>query len=73
MVDLKQKLEKKDMLSIKDVLKKYKESKRLEVLTESLKDFVTQSKLTMDDVARFKDFICGDDSEAFEEFLRRNK
>ena len=73
MVDLKQKLEKKDMLAIKDVLKKYKESKKLEVLTESLKEFVAQSKLTMDDVSRFQDFICGEDSEAFEEFLRRKK
>ena len=61
------------MLAVKDVLKKYKESKKLEVLTGSLKELVAQSKLSMDDVSRFKDFICAEDAEAFEEFLRRNK
>ena len=53
------------MLTIKEVLKKYKESKKLEVLTQSLKEFVAQSKLSMDDVSRFKDFICAEDSDDF--------
>ena len=70
-VDLKQKLDKKDMLLIKEVLKKYKESRTLDVLTASLKEFLAESKLSPDDVARFKDFICAEDAPAFEEFLRK--
>ena len=68
-MELKQRLDKTDMLAVKEALKGYKESKVLEVLVTALRDFVQQSKLSPPDLKGFRDFIRAEDTTAFEDFL----
>ncbi len=67
-LQLKQRLDKKDMLELKLALKTYKERADIKCIIAVLKAFCESGKLSNEEVCQFKDYVKHEDLTEFTEF-----